>query len=583
MANFYPDELVSEIINANDIVSLVSNYVRLKKSGSGYMCCCPFHREKTPSFHISPEKQLYHCFGCGAGGSVLQFVMAAENLDFRDALRFLADRAGINLPEEGDDNSADEYYKRKRRIYDMNKDAARYFRETLFSEKGSAQMEYLRKRALSGKTISSFGLGAAPDEWDGCLKRLLSLGYEKELIVESGLCIRNEKNHVYDRFRNRVMFPVFDVRGNVVGFGGRKLDGEGAKYLNSPESIVYNKGKILYALNFAKKNTKDYIILVEGYMDVITLHQAGFTSAVAGCGTALTADQARLAARYSKNVYLCYDSDEAGQKAAKRAAELFAPLECSVKILKVPDGKDPDEFIKKRGAPEFEKLITKARPTARYEIDNLIAHYDLDDISQKVEFSAAAAKILSQLKSAVEQDEYVKYVSLKANISEEALLSEIKKLRRRTQKKELESEMKRTFAPSARAPGSKGGAARLKRAEAGLLTALMSDRNVFGKIAPEVEPELFTYEFHREVFNEAKRLYDSGASFGMTELSSAFAGREGELSELFLSGGEISDAKSAAADYIKVIKKEKLKKEIEEATKANDTARLSELIKTLKG
>lgn len=583
MANFYSDELVSEVLNATDIVSLVSNYVHLKKSGSGYMCCCPFHREKTPSFHISPEKQLYHCFGCGAGGSAIQFVMAAENLDFPDALRFLAERAGINLPEQSASDSTDEYYKKKRRIYDMNKDAARYFREVLLSEKGKKQLDYLLNRGLSMKTVASFGLGASPDEWDGCLKHLLSLGYERDLILDAGLCIRSEKNRVYDRFRNRVMFPIIDVRGNVAGFGGRRLEGEGAKYINSPESSVYNKGKLLYALNFAKKRSQDYILLVEGYMDVISLHQAGFTSAVAGCGTALTPEQARLAARYSKNIYLCYDSDEAGQKAAKRAAELFAPLECNVKIIRVPDGKDPDEFIKKHGAADFEELRLKARATVRYEIDNLISRYDLDDISQKVEFSSAAAAVLASLRSAVEQDEYVKYVCLKASISEEALLSEIKKLRRRNDRKNIEGEMKRSLSPSlSPTSGTKKVSARLKRAEAGLLSALLSDRGVFGKTAPDISPELFTYEIHRDIFSEAKRLYENGASFGVTELSSAFKGREGEFSEVFLSCGEIADAKSAAADYIRVINEEALKKEIEEATKANDTARLSELLKKQK-
>jgi DNA primase len=318
-------------------------------------------------------------------------------------------------------------------------------------------------------------------------------------------------------------------------------------------------------------------------MDVISLHQAGFTSAVAGCGTALTPDQARLAARYSKNIYLCYDSDEAGQKAAKRAIELFAPLECNVKVLKVPDGKDPDEFLKKHGSGDFEELRLKARATTRYEIDSLMSRYDLDDISQKVEFSAQAAKLLAGLKSAVEQDEYVKYVCLKANISEGALLSEIKKLRSKTARKSAESEMKKAVtAPSSRSP-SKSVNSRLKRAEASLLTALLSDRNVFGKIAPTISEDLFSEEIHKRIFAQAQVLYDSGSSFGITELAPAFSGSESEFSEVFLTGGDISDAKNAAVDYIKVIKNEKLKKEIEEATKANDTARLSELLKTLKG
>ncbi len=583
MANFYPDELISEIVNANDIVSLVSSYVSLKKSGSGYMGCCPFHREKTPSFHVSGDKQLYHCFGCGAGGSVIQFVMAAENLDFPDAVRLLAERAGITLPEMGNTkDEADEFYRRKRRIYEMNRDAARYFREVLLSPQGKNALDYLTGRGLSMKTITSFGLGASPDGWDGLLKKLLSLGYERDLIVESGLCIRNEKNHVYDRYRARVMYPIIDTRGNVVGFGGRKLSGDGAKYINSPESIVYNKSKTLYALNFAKKSPYNYLILTEGYMDVISLHQAGFTSAIAGCGTALTQDQARLAAKHSKNIYLCYDSDEAGQKAAKKAIELFSPLECNVRVLKVPDGKDPDEFIQKHGSAAFEKLLTSARATTRYEIDSIMAKYDLDDIAQKVEFSREAAILLSNLKSAVEQDEYIKYTSLKANISSDALLSEIKKLRRRTQKQEETNSMKRASGIQSAPTAQKRSQVRLKKAECGLLSTLLSERPVFEKLKDRVSEELFTYEFHREVFRKAKELYESGAAFGITELSGQFAGREGEFSEVFLQTAEIADAKSAAADYIKVIEEETLNVRIAQATASGDVNLLSELLKQQK-
>lgn len=583
MANFYPDELISEVVNANDIISLVSSYVHLKKSGSGYMGCCPFHREKTPSFHVSSDKQLYHCFGCGAGGSVIQFVMAAENLDFPDSVRFLAERAGINLPELGQSkDETDEFYRRKRRIYDMNRDAARHFREVLLSPQGKSALDYLTSRGLSMKTITSFGLGASADSWDSLLKKLTSLGYERELIVESGLCIRNEKNHVYDRYRNRVMFPIIDTRGNVVGFGGRKLEGDGAKYINSPESIVYNKSKTLYALNFAKKSPHNYLILTEGYMDVISLHQAGFTGAVAGCGTALTQDQARLAAKHSKNIYLCYDSDEAGQKAAKKAIELFAPLECNVKVLKVPDGKDPDEFIRKRGAAAFENLLTSARATTRYEIDSVMSKYDFDDIAQKVEFSREIAQLLSKLKSAVEQDEYIKYICLKANISEEALTLEIKKLRRRTQRNEINAEMRRASGIQSAPTANKKSQQRLKRAECGLLCTLLSSKTVFEKFKDKVSENLFTYELHGEIFRKALDLYESGSAFGITELAGSFAGREGEFSEVFLQTVEIADAKSAASDFIKVIEEETLNIKIAQATAAGDVNLLSELLKKQK-
>lgn len=583
MASFYPDELIQEVVSANDIVSLVSSYVQLKKSGSGYMGCCPFHREKTPSFHISGEKQLYHCFGCGAGGSVIQFVMAAENLDFPEAIRFLAERAGILLPEMGAPaGETDEYYKRKQRIYEMNRDAAKFFREVLLSPSGKKSLDYLLKRGLSMKTITAFGLGASADSWDGLLKKLTSLGYNRDLMVEAGLCVRNEKNHVYDRYRNRVMFPIIDTRGNVVGFGGRRLEGDGAKYINSPESIVYNKSKVLYALNFAKKSSHDYLVLTEGYMDVISLHQAGFTSAIAGCGTALTADQARLAVKHSKNIYLCYDSDEAGQKAARRAIELFTPLECNVKVLKVPDGKDPDEFIQKHGAPAFEKLLTSARATTRYEIDSLMQRFDLDDIAQKVEFSKEAAIILSKLKSAVEQDEYVKYISRKANLSEDALVTEVRKLRRSDARRALNSEMKKASGMQSAHTPAKKSAERLRRAECGLLCVLTASRRDFEKHSPNITDASFTYEIHKEIYQKAAALYESGASFGVTELSQSFSGRESEFSEVFLQVDEITDTKQAVTDFLKIIEEETLKLQIAEATRANDVHLLSELLKKQK-
>ncbi len=583
MANFIPDEIVSEVVASTDLVALVSNYVPLKRSGSSYVACCPFHREKTPSFHVSGDKQLYHCFGCGVGGSALQFVMAAENLDFPDAVRFLADRAGIRIPETTDESN-DEFYKKKRKIYELNKDAARYFHSVLFSPAGRGALDYLTNRELSIKTINSFGLGASLDEWDGCLNHLLSLGYDRELIVDSGLCIRNEKNHVYDRFRGRVMFPIIDVRGNVVGFGGRIIGGDGAKYINSPESIVYNKSKQLFALNMAKKSDRDYIILVEGYMDVISLHQAGFNCAVAGCGTALTQEQARLAAMYSKKIYLCYDSEVAGQKAARRAIDIFVPVDCSVRVLSVPDGKDPDEFIKKHGAAEFEKLITGAYATVRYEIDNLFKTYDVDDIPQKVELSRRAAQIIAQLKNAVEQDEYIKYVCRKANISEESLLTEIKKQRRRDSKKSLENEMRQVSSQNSARRTQNGGqtSSRLKKAEAGLLAALLTDKNTFLRLSEGITAEFFTYDFHREIFSAAQEMAESGSSFGVSELSAAFRGREGEFSEVFLSSDSIADPKAAAADFIKIIELEALKKEIDQAVAEGNREKLSELLKKQK-
>ena len=277
MAAYFSEELVGEVVQANDIVDIVSGYVRLKRSGNSYMGCCPFHREKTPSFHVSADKQLYHCFGCGAGGSVLQFVMNAEGLDFSDALRYLADRAGIRLPDGEAGGRDEEKYKKKQKMFEMNRDAARFFRECLLSPSGAKAQEYLTGRKLTGKTIAAFGLGYAPPLWDGLLKHLREKGYDRSLMVEAGLCIMNDKGHVYDRFRDRVMFPIIDPRGNIVGFTGRILSGDGAKYMNSPESIAFDKGKNLYALNLAKKSTRGYYILTEGNIPASGGNKCGYS------------------------------------------------------------------------------------------------------------------------------------------------------------------------------------------------------------------------------------------------------------------------------------------------------------------
>ena len=574
-----PAEFIDDLVARTDIVDVVSDYVRLSPKGGSLWGLCPFHGEKTPSFHVVPDRQMYHCFGCGKGGGVITFIKEVENLPYLDALRLLAKRAGVEFPE-GD---LDEAGRRRRgRLLALNKEAARFFHSQLHSPQGREGLEYLQRRGLSKGILTRFGLGFAPESWDSLLNAMAQKGFEKKDLLEAGLAVNNQKGGIYDRFRNRVMYPIFDTRGNVVGFGGRKLEGDGAKYINSPESIVYNKSKTLYALNFAKKSQHNYLILTEGYMDVISLHQAGFTSAIAGCGTALTQDQARLAAKHSKNIYLCYDSDEAGQKAAKKAIELFAPLECNLKVLKVPDGKDPDEFIRKQGSVAFEKLLASARATTRYEVDSIMAKYDLDDIAQKVEFSREIAQLLSKLKSAVEQDEYIKYICHKANISPDALTLEIKKLRQRAHRSDVNSEMRRTAGNQSAPTAHKKSEARLKKAECGLLCTLLSERNVFEKLKDKVHENLFTIEFHREIFLKALELFNSNAPFGITELAHAFSGREGEFSEVFLQTVEIADPKSAAVDFIKVIEEETLNIKIARATQAGDVNLLSELLKQQK-
>ncbi len=577
MAAFFSEELVSEVISANDIIDVVSGYVRLKRSGSSYMGCCPFHREKTPSFHVSADKQLYHCFGCGAGGSVMQFVMNAEGLDFPDALRFLAERAGIRLPEDDSIDKNEEKYKRKQEIYKMNRDAAMFFRECLLSDKGKVAQEYIKKRALSGKTIANFGIGFSPGGWDNLLKHLTGKGYNRALMVEAGLCIQNEKGHVYDRFRERVMFPIIDVKGNVIGFGGRILSGDGAKYMNSPESIVYDKGKNLFALNIAKKSDRGYYILVEGYMDVISLHQAGINAAVAGCGTALTREQARLIAK--SPVYLCYDSDEAGMKASERAAEIFREFDTKLRVISIPDGKDADDFIKKHGAAAFEELIKNAKTVTEHRLDVLLKGVDLNDTAQKIEMLSKASKIFAEITNAVEREVYINRLAAKTGISAEAITGEVRKTSAKNLRKEVASELRKTVSQSRE--GEVRKTSRRQSAQSGLLAMLAEDDKVYNKLKERLSAEIFFGDVHKQIFEHIVSFYENNVG-GKCEdyLLLNMKGSEKELSTVLLSVRNVSNSLSAAEDFINVIEDEIFNEKLQKAQSEGDIALISELLKS---
>lgn len=577
MAAYYSDEIVSEVLQANDIVDIVSGYVRLKRTGSSLMGCCPFHREKTPSFHVSADKQLYHCFGCGAGGGVIQFIMNAEGLDFPDALRFLADRAGIRLPEN-DGSRDEEKYKRKHKMYEMNKDAARYFRECLLSPEGKVAQEYLTKRQLDGKTIAAFGLGWAPGGWDGLLKHLRGKGYDRSLLVDAGLCIMNDKGHVYDRFRERVMFPIFDVRGNITGFTGRILSGDAAKYMNSPESIVFDKGKNLYGLNLAKKSTRGYYILVEGNMDVISLHQAGINAAVAACGTAFTRDQAKLLSK--SPVYLCFDSDGAGQKALERAAEIFKEFETPLKVIEMPDVKDPDDFIKKYGAEAFETLIKKAKTLTEHRMDMLLRGIDLNDTAQKIEMLGKASKLFSGISNAVEREVYVTRLSAKTGISPDAINSEIRKTNAKNVRKEVSADLRKAV----------GGGTEIRKqnkrrqvAEAGFLAMLSESPKVYTQFADKFDENSFSEEIHRQIFNHICTYYKEEKQGTCQEyLMGALPGHEREISTVLMSVQNVSDTIRAAQDFAQAIENEIFNEKLQKAQAEGNLQLISELLKSRK-
>ena len=428
----FTQQFLDELVSRNDIVDIVSSYVSLTRKGSNYFGLCPFHNEKTGSFSVSPDKQMYHCFGCKHGGGVVNFIMEIENLSFPDAVRFLAKRANMDVPE---DHSGQEDSRRRQRVLALNKDAARWFYQNLSRPEGRAAAAYLEKRRISRKTAMDFGLGASLDGWDCLMNAMLDKGYTKTELLAAGLAVRNQKGRLYDKFRNRLMFPVIDVRGDVVAFGGRVLDKGEPKYMNTTETIAYSKRRNLYGINLAKKTKRSNFILCEGNIDVITLHQAGFNNAVASMGTALTVEQTRLLSRYTKELVLCYDNDTAGQLATQKNLELLKNSEFSVRVLQLPrrlaDGEyikqDVDDFIKFQGAAAFEALLNGSENQMDYRMETVAAKYDLTNPEQKVAYAAEISQLLSTVASPVEREVYAGRAAEQAGISREAMLLEVKR------------------------------------------------------------------------------------------------------------------------------------------------------------
>lgn len=402
-----PEEFIEEVRLANEIIDVISEYISLKPRGKNFFGLCPFHNEKTPSFSVDPQKQLYHCFGCGEGGNVFNFIMAQERLDFIEAVKFLAERKGISLPGSLD-KAEDEEAKRKRQeLYKINRAAALFYHQNLLSKEGIHALEYLRSRGIANKTIRTFGLGYASDSWNATMDYLINQGFDKDLLIQIGLVVE-KGDSTYDRFRNRIMFPIIDHRDRVVGFGGRVMDDSLPKYLNSSESPIFNKSSILFGLNLAKRQRPiDHIIIVEGYLDVIALYEYGFHNVVASLGTALTQDQAKLLRRYTPNIYIAYDGDAAGQRATARGLDILKDAGCIVKVIKLPKGMDPDDILREHGVEYFNKLINNAVSLTDYKLEQLRSVYDLDNSEDKVEFATKAAEILVEVDNPLERDVYI--------------------------------------------------------------------------------------------------------------------------------------------------------------------------------
>lgn len=496
---YYPDELIEEVRMKNDIVDVISGYVRLQKKGSSYFGLCPFHNEKSPSFSVSGIKQMYYCFGCGAGGNVITFLMEYENAGFQEAVKMLADRAGIKLPEMEYSEEARRKESRRAKLLEINKEAAKYFYYMLRSPKGKVGYQYLAKRELSDETMKKFGLGYADGAGSDLTAYLRSKGYEDELIKESGLIGFDEKRGMHDKFWNRVMFPIQDSNHRVIGFGGRVMGDAKPKYLNSPETMIFDKSRNLYGLNFARTSRKGNIILCEGYMDVIAMHQAGFTQAVASLGTAFTTGQASLLRRYTEEVLLAYDSDGAGVNAALRAIGILKESGLRGRVINMQPYKDPDEFMKNLGAEAFQERIDQAENSFFFELRILEQNYNMNDPESKTAFHREIAKKLCSFEEEVERENYIESVAEKYHIGFDNLRKLVSGYAARTGLVQPVTRPKPTVNKKDTPEEN------MKKSQRLLLTWITEEPEIYQKIKPYIGAEDFTEELYRNV---AKRLFE---------------------------------------------------------------------------
>ena len=496
---YYPEELIEEVRTRNDIVEVISGYVRLQKKGSNYFGLCPFHNEKSPSFSVSPVKQMYYCFGCGAGGNVITFLMEYENQTFPEAVRTLAQRAGIALPEADDSKEARQADSRRAKLLEINKEAAKYFYYQLRTERGSVGMEYLRKRELSDETMNHFGLGYANKYSNDLIQYLKSKGYSEDLIWDAGLCNVDEKHGMYDKFWNRVMFPIQDINHRVIGFGGRVMGDGKPKYLNSPETEIFDKSRNLYGLNFARTSRKGNVILCEGYMDVIAMHQAGFTQAVASLGTAFTSGQASLLRRYANEILLSYDSDGAGVNAALRAIGILKEAGMTGRVINLEPYKDPDEFIKALGGEEFQKRLDHAENSFFFELRQLQKNYDLSDPEQKTAFHREIARKLCTFSEEVERENYIEAVAQKYHISFENLRRLVGTYAAQT------GLAQPVIRPKSGVQKKNTAAEGIKNSQKLLLTWLVEQPQLYRQISKYISPKDFTEGLYEKV---ADRLFE---------------------------------------------------------------------------
>lgn len=563
MARF-SDEFLSELRMRCDIEQTISSYVPLRRRGKNLVGLCPFHNEKTPSFTVYPETESFYCFGCGAGGEVISFIRRIENLDYVEAVRFLCERAGMNMPEDGYDSSLAQ---KRKRMYEINREAARFFHETLFSPEGKAGLDYYKSRGYSKKTLIRFGMGYAPNDWRKLLTHMKEKGYSYEELYDANLANRSEKNgkiSYYDNFRNRVIVPIIDPRGNVVAFGGRVLDDSKPKYVNTSDTMVYKKSLGVFGLNFAKNSKEKSLILVEGYMDAISLHQAGFDNAIACLGTALTSEMAHLLSRYTDQMILSYDADEAGQKATQRAIGIFSSIGMKLKVLQLSGGKDPDEILKKYGPERFRSLIDGASNDIEFALVKAKKDFDLDTADGKMKYLTKACEILADTGDTIAQDVYASKIADELAVEKQTVTVRIGQLRRKKmntrQKQKFTAIEQKIITETNREVLKSGQTIREIKAQKRIVSSLYQNPDFISILDGKIDENDFSDGTVRKIFTSLTEKIKNGESLELNCFAETLSDSEmSELVGIVRSADGLTSSKKEFSDCINVILEEKNK------------------------
>ena len=579
----YSDEIIDEVRQTNDIVDIISQYVQLKRSGRNFFGLCPFHNEKSPSFSVSPDKQIFHCFGCGVGGNVFTFLTKIEGINFVEAVQTLAERSNIQLPNlESKGDSARELLKSK--VYKVNEFTANYYHQNLYKSDAKIAQEYIKKRKLTNETLQSFQIGFS-GKFDELYQELKKQGFEEPEILESGLVNRNDKGQYIDRYRNRLMFPICDARGRIIAFGGRVLDDSKPKYINSPENVVYSKGRNLFGLNVAKKSDLKQILIVEGYMDVISLHQRGITNVVAPLGTALTQQQGWLLRKSSEKIILSFDSDEAGLTAKIRALDILQDMGCDIRILQMEGAKDPDEFIIKYGKARFDNLVEKALSVIEFKVKVLKQNLNLESVNDKIRFLNEIAKLIAKISNTIEREVYIEKIAKEYDISKEAIYAEVNKLTYAGTKSEKILEKTKPVIQHKELEEKQIPPSIKKRENTILSILLIGDINIFQVIKQNIQVEDFKDRINQQIVKKLYEEFEKGNSNINSIIDMLEEQQQNHMTEIMADDYELDDVEKAIDDIMQSYEKDKLnnrKFEILELLEGNlDTNQKRELEKEL--